>query len=70
MTLLKLGDLTLVLERVCAYEVVRPRTSRSGAEEGEPSLRVMLDGGFEITLDGRATMSRFTKAMKDLAAED
>ena len=70
MTLLKLGDVTLVLEKVCAYEVVRPRLNRSGAEEGEPSLKVMLEGGHEITLDGRATMSRFTKAMKDWVAED
>ena len=66
MTLLKLGDLTLILEKVCAYEVQRPRASRSGAEEGDSSLRVLMDGGHELTLHGLATMSRFTKAMKDL----
>lgn len=70
MTLLKLGDLTLVLEKVCAYEVQRPRAARSGGEEGDSSLRVWLDGGHEITITGLATMSRFTKAMKDLAAQD
>ena len=69
MTLLKLGDLTLILEKVCAYEVRRPRATRSGGEEGDSSLRIMLEGGHEITLSGLATMSRFTKAMKDLVAE-
>lgn len=67
MTLLKLGDLSIVLEKVCAFETVRPRNT-SRAEEAEPHLRVILDGGAELNIYGATMMSTFTRAMKGFEA--
>jgi len=66
MTLLKLGDLSIVLEKVCAYELMRPRNN-TRSEDTEPYLRVMLDGGAEINIYGAAMISSFTRAVKDFA---
>ena len=65
MTLLKLGDLTIVLEKVCAYELVRPRNNTRG--EDVPHLRVLLDGGAEVNVYGAPVISKFTRAVKELA---
>ena len=67
MTLMKLGDTTVVLEKVCAFEYVRPRVDQGGAESGQPSLRIMLEGGHDFTLYGQGSISAFVTAMKKRA---
>lgn len=66
MTLMKLGDFTVVLEKVCAYEYVRPRVDSSGQESGQASLRILLEGGHDFTVYGQASISAFVTAMKAL----
>ena len=62
MTLLKLGDTTVVLEKVCAFQEVR-----TGAEDAQPSLKLILEGGSEVTVHGQATISIFLREVKALA---
>ena len=68
-TLFTFGDTTVVLEKVCAFEYVRPRSGPSGADAGQPSLRIILDGGGDLTVFGQGTISAFIKAMKALVPE-
>lgn len=64
---MKLGDFTVVLEKVCGYEYVRPKVDSSGAESGQVALRIMLDGGHEVTVYGQASIVAFVTALKALA---
>ena len=66
MTLMKLGDTTVVLEKVCAFEYVRARVDSSGAESGQAALRIMLEGGHELIVYGQGSIGVFVTAMKAL----
>ena len=66
MSLMKLGDTTVVLEKVCAFEYVRPRVDQGGVESGQPSLRIMLEGGHDFIIYGQGSISAFVTAMKNL----
>ncbi len=63
---MKLGDFTVVLEKVCAFEYVRPRVDQGGTESGQVALRIMLDGGHEVTVYGQASIVAFVTALKAL----
>ena len=63
---MKLGDVTIVLEKVCAFEYVRPRVDQGGTESGQVALRIMLDGGHEVTVYGQASIVAFVTALKAL----
>ena len=62
MTLLKLGDTTVVLEKVCAFQEVR-----TGGDDAQPSLKLILEGGSEVTVHGQGTISIFLREIKALA---
>ena len=67
MTLFTFGDTTVILEKVCAYEYLRPRSGPSGADTGQASLRIILDGGADVTVFGQGAVSAFIKAVKALS---
>ena len=66
MTLFTFNDTTLVLEKVCAYEYVRPQQGRGGATTGPAILRIMLEGSHQIDVTSEVAISSFLKAMKEL----
>ena len=67
MTLFTFGDITLVLEKVCAYEYVRPQQARGGAATGPANLRILLEGGHEFSVVSEVSISAFIGAMKALS---
>lgn len=67
MTLLKFGDTTIVLEKVCAHVYERPRADSSGLETDQPSLRILLEGGHTVTIQGQGSISAFVTALQGLA---
>lgn len=69
MTLFTFGDTTLVLEKVCAYEYVRPQQVRGGAATGPASLRIMLEGGHAFSIGSEVSISAFISAMKTLGED-
>ena len=48
-----------MLEKVCAFETLRSRN------DGDSKLKVVLDGGYEIVLEGQAQIAAFHKAIKE-----
>ncbi len=69
MTLLELGDITIILEKVCAYEYIE-RPMPSGGEEDKSnikSIRILLEGNHSLDIHGRGTIINFVKAMRTLA---
>ncbi len=70
MTLLELHDLTIVLEKVAAFEFVAPPTVPGAAPETNTakSIRIIMDGGTEFVIHGRGTTAAFLRAMKKHSA--
>ncbi|MCA9838595.1 MAG: hypothetical protein KC422_16875 [Trueperaceae bacterium] len=68
MTLLELGETTLVLEKVCAYEYIdRPLPPGETADKSNiKSIRIYLDGGHALEIHGRGVIVDFIKAMRSL----
>lgn len=66
MTLFTFNDTTIILEKVCAYEYLRPQQGRGGAATGPATLRIMLEGSHQIDVTSEVTISSFLKAMKEL----
>lgn len=71
MTLLELGETTIVLEKVCAYQYIE-RPMPAGGEEDKSnikSIRILLEGNHSLDIHGRGTIIDFLKAMRNLAEQ-
>ncbi len=62
MTIVKLGDSSIVLEKVVAFELLRGNLEAEA--DGSPSLQVMLEGGHVITIKGRPLVQAFMRAIQ------
>lgn len=69
MTLLELGDINLVLEKVCAYYYMERPLPPGGEVDNSniKSIKILLEGGHSLEIHGRGTVISFLKAMRKLS---
>lgn len=69
MTLLELNDITIVLEKVCAFEYISPPVVPGSNVDATlaKSIKIIMDGGAELSIHGQGTTTAFLRAIRQLS---